>query len=131
MQESRRRSSYQTWLHMTHPEKLIQSGFFYCGMGDIVQCFSCGLRLHKWKIVDIPDVEHVLHSPTCKYMREKNQTDDALYKKVTLILVKQCKEMKEKIQRLENRSYRTIWTEDEVDIDSVPLLKVEEEDVES
>ncbi|KAL5246010.1 hypothetical protein ACI65C_013418 [Semiaphis heraclei] len=37
---------------------LSESGFRYTGVGDIVECFFCGLVLQKWTKDDIPWVEH-------------------------------------------------------------------------
>lgn len=50
------------------PLELASAGFFYCGNGDSVKCFYCGLGLHKWEKYDKPMYEHKRFAPHCKYI---------------------------------------------------------------
>ena len=34
------------------PEMLALSGFYYCGVGDYVDCFYCGFGVHEWEDYD-------------------------------------------------------------------------------
>ncbi|XP_022180994.1 death-associated inhibitor of apoptosis 1-like [Myzus persicae] len=47
---------------------LSESGFRYTGVGDIVECFFCGLVLQKWTNDDIPWVEHAKWNPKCIFV---------------------------------------------------------------
>lgn len=47
---------------------LSQAGFKYSGTSDIVECFFCGLVLHKWNKDDIPFVEHAKWNPKCIFV---------------------------------------------------------------
>ena len=47
------------------PKALVQAGFFYCGLEDIVQCAWCYGKLGGWEQCDDPLVEHVKHFPNC------------------------------------------------------------------
>lgn len=47
---------------------LCEAGFKFQGVEDCVQCFNCGLILHKWSITDDPWAEHGFHSPRCTFV---------------------------------------------------------------
>jgi len=47
---------------------LSESGFKYTGVGDIVECFFCGLVLQKWMNDDIPWIEHAKWNPRCIFV---------------------------------------------------------------
>ena len=49
-----RLQSFSEWPKylVTRPRDLAAAGFFYVGVGDIVQCFDCGVRLKNWEPVD-------------------------------------------------------------------------------
>ncbi|XP_050060136.1 death-associated inhibitor of apoptosis 2-like [Aphis gossypii] len=47
---------------------LAESGLKYTGVGDIVECFFCGLVLQKWSNDDIPWVEHAKWNPKCIFV---------------------------------------------------------------
>ncbi|KAL4083949.1 hypothetical protein QTP88_029265 [Uroleucon formosanum] len=47
---------------------LSESGFRYSGIGDIVECFFCGLVLKKWTKDEIPWVEHAKWNPKCIFV---------------------------------------------------------------
>ena len=117
--EEERRKSFDTWIHYTNPERLIQSGFYFFGGSDTVQCFSCGVRLQQWKVTDIADVEHLKHSPMCQYMKQRSSLNISLYMDLTLALIQDNKELKEKMKTLERRGVSSIWGYDEVDHSSV------------
>lgn len=46
---------------------MAKAGFFYLQDGDDVQCFFCGIRIHKWKADDEPLSEHLKWSEHCGY----------------------------------------------------------------
>ena len=51
------------------PEKLAQAGFYYCGYGDNVRCFSCENGLHNWENDDDPWELHSRYYPKCKFVQ--------------------------------------------------------------
>uniref|UniRef100_H2Z960 RING-type domain-containing protein n=1 Tax=Ciona savignyi TaxID=51511 RepID=H2Z960_CIOSA len=51
---------------------LAQSGFFYFGNLDRVQCFSCGGVLRNWNYGDNVNNEHRRHFPHCRYRDLEN-----------------------------------------------------------
>lgn len=77
--------TFDSWSTQIHPNKfrLSSAGFFYTGRSDIVECFSCAIRLHKWKEDDNPLKEHMLVSPNCLFLKiigQENSSDDQAYK---------------------------------------------------
>ena len=72
-----RLKTYDSWSSQIKPDKfqLTLTGFFYSGRSDIVECFSCGLRLHKWEKEDDPLIEHRELSPNCLFMKMIGQTN--------------------------------------------------------
>jgi E3 ubiquitin-protein ligase XIAP len=52
------------------PKALSDAGFFYCGKGDSVKCFSCGGGLRDWEEDDDPWEQHALHYENCHYLNE-------------------------------------------------------------
>ena len=69
----RRLRTYENWpkqLKQTNSE-MASAGFFYTGRGDRVQCYYCGLLLHRWEDEDRPVAEHVRHAPDCLYIKMK------------------------------------------------------------
>ncbi|KAF0752373.1 death-associated inhibitor of apoptosis 1-like [Aphis craccivora] len=46
---------------------LAERGFTYSGMGDLVQCFYCGLLLSEWEKNDEVWQQHAMHNPECVY----------------------------------------------------------------
>ena len=63
-------NSFKRWpIQMKQcPIDLARSGFYYTEIGDILNCFHCGISLSKWESTDLPDNEHKKHSPNCKYL---------------------------------------------------------------
>ena len=58
-------------------QKIAQSGFFFLGTYDRVQCFHCGLVLCKWEEDDIPDEEHEEKNHQCEFIRRKKHRECA------------------------------------------------------
>ena len=50
---------------------LASNGFFYKGVGDMVQCFTCGVKLTNWKEKDCIAADHFMHSPKCEAAKRK------------------------------------------------------------
>ena len=65
-----RMQSFQRWPKQMAqcPIDMVRSGFFYCGYGDSVSCFFCGITLREWDTVDNINFEHKKFSPNCKYL---------------------------------------------------------------
>ena len=66
-----RLETFRSWpIQIQRPSKLelSESGFYYIGYSDLVQCFSCGVRLCEWLTTDQPWVEHEKHSPNCMFL---------------------------------------------------------------
>lgn len=63
--------SFLLWPKQMSPDKhsLAAAGFFYVGTGDIVKCFSCGIRLSEWSATDSAFTEHNASSPDCVYLK--------------------------------------------------------------
>lgn len=54
------------------PEQMTESGFFYTGQDDLVQCYYCGVGMKNWEREDDPCIEHARWSPTCPYLLVNN-----------------------------------------------------------
>lgn len=65
-----RLKTFDTWSLQIRPDKyqLSSAGFFYTGRSDIVECFSCALRLQAWTKEDDPLKEHKSHSVSCLFL---------------------------------------------------------------
>lgn len=69
--EANRLRTFKEWpiqLKMK-PIELSDAGFFYTGMGDRVQCHSCGGGLKNWEDDDVAWEQHALWYPNCDYMK--------------------------------------------------------------
>ncbi|XP_078531419.1 baculoviral IAP repeat-containing protein 1-like [Lissotriton helveticus] len=68
-----RLESFKTWPQDAHadPSILAKVGFFYTGEFDNVECFSCGLCLHKFEPGDDPWTGHMKFNSECKYLRSQ------------------------------------------------------------
>ncbi len=67
-----RLATFVTWpkcMVMPSKECLARAGFWYTGFSDRVSCYVCKLKLHNWKPLDDPYLEHLRLSPHCSYMR--------------------------------------------------------------
>lgn len=72
-----RLQTFETWSSQIQPNKfqLSSAGFYYTGRGDIVECFSCALRLHDWKKEDDPMIEHRKLSSDCLFLKMIGQSN--------------------------------------------------------
>ncbi|XP_078531418.1 baculoviral IAP repeat-containing protein 1-like [Lissotriton helveticus] len=68
-----RLESFKTWPEEAHADAaaLSKAGFFYTGMTDTVQCFSCGLTVSMFEPEDDPWTEHVKYNSSCMYYSKK------------------------------------------------------------
>lgn len=67
-----RRATFEAWTNSFPPvDELVDSGFFFLGGSDNVQCFHCGIILHSWLEDDIPDEEHQLYGSHCPFVLQK------------------------------------------------------------
>ena len=62
--------SYWPQYFQPKPRALALAGFFYTGIGDHVQCFSCGIQLKNWKPTDDPWEEHGNYLSHCYYYKK-------------------------------------------------------------
>ncbi|CAK8672496.1 unnamed protein product [Clavelina lepadiformis] len=70
--EAQRMKSFDSWstdLRTVNAIDLAQSGFFYLGNLDRVQCFSCGGVLRNWNYGDNVEAEHRRHFPHCRMVQ--------------------------------------------------------------
>lgn len=65
-----RLQTFLTWpTQLTQkPEVLVDSGLFYTGTGDKVQCFYCAGILGGWERTDNPFTEHIRFFPRCPWI---------------------------------------------------------------
>lgn len=72
-----RLKTFETWSNQIQPNKfqLSSAGFYYTGRSDIVECFSCSLRLHQWKTEDCPIKEHKAISSQCLFLNMIGQSN--------------------------------------------------------
>lgn len=66
-----RLATYQCWPKQMRQDKssLAASGLFYTGEGDVVECFSCGVRLSQWDLYDDVFFEHKKWSNNCLFLK--------------------------------------------------------------
>lgn len=69
--ETARLRSFDDWPRnlKQRPEQLAEAGFFYCGVGDRVRCFSCGGGLKDWDTNDEPWEQHALWLSHCRFVK--------------------------------------------------------------
>ena len=65
-----RLDTYNNWKFLISKEKLCEAGFFSLQIEDSVQCFHCGLSIHKFEDGDDAWEEHALHSPHCHFVQQ-------------------------------------------------------------
>ena len=65
----KRLATFERWPRQIHqkPEEMALGGFYYGGVGDLVICFYCEVRLRNWESHDDIKYEHCKHSPHCRY----------------------------------------------------------------
>jgi len=74
--QSSRLYSFRNWTHIINPIKLSEAGFFYTGVEDFVQCFSCSGILKDWDDEnDDPWEQHALWLPNCQYLKQMKGVD--------------------------------------------------------
>ncbi|KAK4304256.1 hypothetical protein Pmani_013011 [Petrolisthes manimaculis] len=59
-------------------DALVEAGFFYCGVSDLVQCFNCGGGLFSWRTGDDPSADHARYYPFCPFIRTKGNSDTTI-----------------------------------------------------
>lgn len=69
--ETTRLHTFEEWPdnHKQRPEQFAEAGFFYCGTGDRVRCFSCGGGLKDWENNDEPWEQHARWFSHCRYVK--------------------------------------------------------------
>ncbi|GFS07459.1 E3 ubiquitin-protein ligase XIAP [Elysia marginata] len=69
-----RKETFATWpkLHTSlfPPDLMVQSGFYYSGFMDRVQCYACGVALYNWSPPADPARQHAKASPSCHFLIE-------------------------------------------------------------
>ncbi|CAH2296954.1 baculoviral IAP repeat-containing 1 [Pelobates cultripes] len=71
--EESRQTTFSGWpfYARTQPAELARAGFFFTGLRDTVQCFSCGGCLGNWEEEDDPWKEHTKWFPECNFLGSK------------------------------------------------------------
>ena len=77
-----RLDTFENW-HMVNlhqsAEDLAHAGFFRVNdHDDVVQCFSCQIKLHAWEPSDSAFLEHERWSPMCSYIEVLKRKSTAL-----------------------------------------------------
>ena len=117
-----RNRTFDTWSNLMEKDLLIQSGFFYIGGRDSVQCFTCGVILHSFQSDDVIDVEHYRLSPNCQYIINKTHSNNLSYVPLSAIaqsvslLRNDIKDLKQCIDMISMQTSQFDQTTDEVDI---------------
>ncbi|KAM9330964.1 baculoviral IAP repeat-containing protein 1e-like [Gastrophryne carolinensis] len=72
--EQSRLQSFSHWpaYAVLQPTVLAEAGFFFTGIRDLVQCFSCMGCLAVWEEEDDPWKEHAKWFPECEYLNSRN-----------------------------------------------------------
>ncbi|XP_070534855.1 baculoviral IAP repeat-containing protein 7-like [Ptychodera flava] len=78
--EAVRLSTFTNWPHYAPvmPTALARAGFFYVGRQDIVECFSCKVRIQDWELGDTAMGEHKKLSPSCLFVQGKETRNKQL-----------------------------------------------------
>ena len=68
--KSLRSKTFEKWPKQMRPtaKELVNSGFFYKGYGDSVECFFCGICLHDRESRDSAHAEHRHWSRSCRFV---------------------------------------------------------------
>ena len=71
MQENNKErfKTFKTWSSYlpVNSVKLAEAGFYYTGVSDEVQCFTCGISINQWVAGDCPWQNHYSKNPECNY----------------------------------------------------------------
>lgn len=71
--EDERLKTFDNWpLEWLDKRELANTGLFYTGDGDTVQCYFCEIELSRWERDDDPFNEHIRFSPNCPLLRRKH-----------------------------------------------------------
>ncbi|XP_030049172.1 LOW QUALITY PROTEIN: baculoviral IAP repeat-containing protein 1-like [Microcaecilia unicolor] len=76
--EEDRLKSYNSWpfYARTQPMLLAAAGFFFTGVKDTVQCFSCRGCLGNWEEEDDPWKEHAKWFPECEFLQSNKSQNE-------------------------------------------------------
>uniref|UniRef100_A0A8C4STZ1 NLR family apoptosis inhibitory protein n=2 Tax=Erpetoichthys calabaricus TaxID=27687 RepID=A0A8C4STZ1_ERPCA len=76
--EERRVESYKDWpgFSKVAVNELAHAGFYFTGLRDEVQCYSCGGSLAHWEEGDDPWKEHAKWFPECNYLQTMKSTEE-------------------------------------------------------
>lgn len=75
--EDRLASFQRFYSEFVNATDLAESGFYYTGHMDQVQCFSCAIRIGLWEPGDTPMNEHRRWSPECPFLAAQAQAPTA------------------------------------------------------
>ena len=89
---------------------MVQSGFFWTGGDDVVQCFSCGIKLCQWKEDSIPDIDHLTYSPDCSFIIKKTLSMAISQLSLFGDVLKENIKINTRIQSLERAIYNAMST---------------------
>lgn len=78
-----REKTYVNWKQTLPSAKdLSENGFIrMCSTNDNTKCIYCGVVLMSWEETDVPALEHEQHSPFCRFIRFKAQSQEEERKK--------------------------------------------------
>jgi hypothetical protein len=70
VKDNQRFLTFSTW-PLTKPDsrELVECGFFYSGVRDVVICFYCDVSLGEWKREDDPWKDHEKYSKNCEFLK--------------------------------------------------------------
>ncbi|XP_070599213.1 baculoviral IAP repeat-containing protein 1-like [Erythrolamprus reginae] len=69
-------SNWPFYCKEIQPVLLAEAGFFFTGIKDTVQCFSCSGCLGNWEEGDDPWKEHAKWFPECEFLQRKKSRDE-------------------------------------------------------
>lgn len=98
-----RLTTYKKWPKQMHQDMytLAAAGLFYTQVGDICECFSCGVRLSQWELFESALAEHNKWSKDCLFLKMvgygDRQTDDCQRPIETLVTTpsKHCTQIRD------------------------------------
>ncbi|XP_047412903.1 baculoviral IAP repeat-containing protein 1 isoform X1 [Sciurus carolinensis] len=78
--EELRLDTFKNWPHKSRLRvaALARAGLFYTGIEDMVQCFSCGGCLEKWKEEDDPFEDHTKYFPNCPFLQNMKSAAEVI-----------------------------------------------------
>ncbi|XP_070599212.1 baculoviral IAP repeat-containing protein 1 [Erythrolamprus reginae] len=69
-------SNWPFYCKEIQPVLLAEAGFFFTGIKDTVQCFTCSGCLGNWEEGDDPWKEHAKWFPECEFLQRKKSRDE-------------------------------------------------------